>query len=64
MSNSLKITTPSDREIAMTRVFDAPRKLVFEAYPAGTPQAVARRLRRLGVGRLRDRPQGRRRVSI
>jgi uncharacterized protein YndB with AHSA1/START domain len=32
MSNSLKITTPSEREIAMTRVFDAPRKLVFEAY--------------------------------
>lgn len=28
----LKVTTPSDREIAMTRVFDAPRKLVFEAY--------------------------------
>jgi uncharacterized protein YndB with AHSA1/START domain len=32
MSHSLKITTPGDREIAMTRVFDAPRKLVFEAY--------------------------------
>jgi len=29
---SLKVTTPSDREIAMTRVFDAPRHLVFEAY--------------------------------
>lgn len=29
---SLKITTPSDREIAMTRVFDAPRRLVYEAY--------------------------------
>jgi uncharacterized protein YndB with AHSA1/START domain len=29
---NLKITTPSDREIAMTRVFDAPRKLVFDAY--------------------------------
>jgi uncharacterized protein YndB with AHSA1/START domain len=29
---NLKITTPSDREITMTRVFDAPRKLVFEAY--------------------------------
>jgi uncharacterized protein YndB with AHSA1/START domain len=28
----LTITTPSDREIAMTRVFDAPRELVFEAY--------------------------------
>jgi len=29
---SLKVTTPSDREIALTRVFDAPRELVFEAY--------------------------------
>jgi uncharacterized protein YndB with AHSA1/START domain len=27
----MTITTPSDREIAMTRVFDAPRTLVFEA---------------------------------
>jgi uncharacterized protein YndB with AHSA1/START domain len=27
----LKITTPSDREIAMTRVFDAPRGMVFDA---------------------------------
>ncbi|OLD95688.1 MAG: ATPase [Gemmatimonadetes bacterium] len=29
---ALKLTTPSDREIAMTRVFDAPRKLVFDAH--------------------------------
>ena len=28
----LQVTTPSDREIALTRVFDAPRGLVFEAY--------------------------------
>lgn len=28
---SLEITTPSDREVAMTRVFDAPRRLVFDA---------------------------------
>ena len=28
----LEITTPSDREIAMTRVFDAPRDLVFDAW--------------------------------
>jgi uncharacterized protein YndB with AHSA1/START domain len=28
---TLEITTPNDREIAMTRVFDAPRELVFEA---------------------------------
>jgi uncharacterized protein YndB with AHSA1/START domain len=27
----LKVTTPTDCEIEMTRVFDAPRKLVFEA---------------------------------
>lgn len=31
-SGNLKVTTPSDREIAMTRVFDAPRRMVFEAY--------------------------------
>jgi uncharacterized protein YndB with AHSA1/START domain len=31
-SNELTVTTPSDREIVMTRVFDAPRDLVFEAH--------------------------------
>ena len=31
MKNTLKIATPSDREIVMTRDFDAPRALVFEA---------------------------------
>lgn len=31
VDSKLKITTPSDREIAMTRVFDAPRHLVFDA---------------------------------
>lgn len=30
--NKLEVTTPSDLEIAMTRVFDAPRDLVFEAH--------------------------------
>jgi len=29
---TLQITTPSDREIAMTRTFDAPRRLVFDAF--------------------------------
>jgi uncharacterized protein YndB with AHSA1/START domain len=28
---TLTVTTPSDREIVMTRAFDAPRKLVWEA---------------------------------
>ena len=29
---TLDVTTPSDREVAMTRAFDAPRRLVFDAY--------------------------------
>ena len=29
---TLTVSTPSDREIVMTRVFDAPRDLVFEAH--------------------------------
>src|ERR1700675_2589990 len=31
-TGTLKVTTPADREIVMTRVFDAPRRLVFEAF--------------------------------
>ena len=31
MNKTLKVTTPTDREIMMIRVFDAPRALVFEA---------------------------------
>ena len=30
-TGTLKVTTPGDREFAMTRVFDAPRSLVFDA---------------------------------
>lgn len=37
-TGNLKVTTPSDREIAMTRVFDAPRHLVFRALT--TPELV------------------------
>lgn len=43
---ALKITTPSDREIAMTRAFDAPIDLVWEAFT--TPELVRRWL--LGPG--------------
>ena len=35
----MTITTPSDREIAMTRLFDAPRALVFEAFTS--PELVS-----------------------
>ena len=31
-AGKLQVTTPSDREIAMTRVFDAPRSMVFDAW--------------------------------
>jgi uncharacterized protein YndB with AHSA1/START domain len=31
-TGTLKLTTPTDREIVMTRVFDAPCRLVFEAF--------------------------------
>ena len=37
-SGALKVTTPSDREVAMTRVFDAPRRLVFKAWT--TPELM------------------------
>jgi len=30
-TGTLKVTLPSDREVMMTRVFDAPRHLVFDA---------------------------------
>lgn len=40
LTGKLKVTTPSDREIRMTRVFDAPRELLFEAWT--TPQLVSR----------------------
>ena len=39
-TGSLAVTLPSDREILMTRVFDAPRELVFEAHT--TPEHVRR----------------------
>jgi uncharacterized protein YndB with AHSA1/START domain len=32
MQNTLLLTMPSEREIVMTRVFDAPRDLVFDAW--------------------------------
>ena len=39
-NRTLKVTTPTDREIAMTRVFDAPRRLVFDAWTK--PELVKR----------------------
>lgn len=39
-SGALKVTTRGDREIVMTRVFDAPRNLVFDAFTK--PELVRR----------------------
>lgn len=47
-SDSFTVTTPSDQEIRMTRLFDAPRELVFEAMT--TPEHVARWWGQLGEG--------------
>jgi uncharacterized protein YndB with AHSA1/START domain len=47
-SDSFKVTTPSDREIRMTRLFDAPRELVFEAMTK--PEHIKQWWGRLGDG--------------
>ena len=47
-SDSFKVTTPSDQEICMTRLFDAPRELVFEAMTR--PEHVRQWWGRLGEG--------------
>ena len=31
-TGTLQVTTPSDREVKMVRVFDAPRAMVFDAF--------------------------------
>src|ERR1700732_1062785 len=47
-SDSFKVTTLSDREVRMTRLFDAPRHLVFEAMTQ--PEHVKQWWGRLGEG--------------
>ncbi|MGH8194048.1 MAG: SRPBCC family protein [Woeseiaceae bacterium] len=47
-TDSFKVTTPSEQEICMTRLFDAPRDLVFKAMT--TPEHVKRWWGRLGEG--------------
>jgi len=47
-SGTFKVTLSSDREITMTRLFDAPRALVFEAM--SKPEHIARWWGRLGEG--------------
>jgi len=55
------LTLPSDREIAMERVFDAPRKLVFEAFtePAIIPKWWGQRNTTTTVDKMEVKPGGR-----
>jgi hypothetical protein len=67
----LKVTTPNELQIVMTREFDAPRGLVWDAvtkselirrWPsrisAEPPQAVGLRRGRVGSQRRRERAEG------
>jgi uncharacterized protein YndB with AHSA1/START domain len=47
-SDTFHVTTPSDREIRMTRLFDAPRHLVFDAM--SQPEHITQWWGRLGEG--------------
>lgn len=47
-SDTFTVTTPSDREIRMSRLFDAPRRLVFEAM--SKPEHIREWWGRLGDG--------------
>ena len=47
-SDTFTVTTPSDREIRLTRLFDAPRHLVWEAM--NKPEHIKRWWGRLGEG--------------
>ena len=47
-SETFKVSTPSDREIRLTRLFDAPKHLVYEALTK--PEHIKRWWGRLGDG--------------
>jgi uncharacterized protein YndB with AHSA1/START domain len=69
-ARTFKVTTPTDREILLTRTFDAPRETVFEAWtkaehvkywwdPSGVPLSVCEiDLRPNGVFRWVNSAQG------
>jgi uncharacterized protein YndB with AHSA1/START domain len=58
--NKLVVTLPSDKEILLTRVIDAPRELVFKAYtdPKAIPQFWGPRKYTTVVDKMDVRPGG------
>ena len=63
-TGTLKVVAQGDREIVMTRVFDAPRDLVFDALTK--PELLKRWFGPHGwtLDRMRNRPSRRRRVAL
>jgi len=59
-TSTLNITTPNDRDIVLTRVFDAPRALVFKAFtdPTLIPKWWGRRGHTTTVDTMDVRPGG------
>jgi uncharacterized protein YndB with AHSA1/START domain len=59
-STGLTVTKPSDREVVLTRTFDAPRALVFQAYtdPNHIPHWWGRKRLSTIVDRMDVRPGG------
>ncbi len=59
-SSASTLTMPSDREITMTRIFNAPRELVFKAYtdPNLIPQWWGLRSHTTTVDKMDVRPGG------
>jgi uncharacterized protein YndB with AHSA1/START domain len=59
-SSALTVTLPSEREIVLTREFDAPRELVFEAFskPEHIAQGWGQRGSTMAVSDLDFRPGG------
>ena len=53
-TGKLKVTAQGDREIVMTRSFEAPRSLVFEALTNGTGTAVVAWPARMDHASLRN----------
>ncbi len=59
-SSRMTLTLPSDRQIVVTRVFDAPQELVWKAYtdPAAIPQWWGPRSHTTTVDKMDVRPGG------
>jgi hypothetical protein len=63
-NEELQVTTPTERELVLSRVFDAPRSLVFDALTKPELLKALVRTARLVTGSLRDRSARGRRLAL